>query len=318
MKINRAKLSKEVLNILKENTNVYSQSSSLEKHLEKSNAINIYEIFCLVNLELACAKVTEFEEDIIDFGNNAIIWLNKALLIEPNNTEVKSEIITIQKKIRKAEKSVRAILDYEKENLDDMPNIDYVKELAFYYYSRCERSITFASKGYKCYKYIYEKELDKNSTNSLYLWHALTECKYVAQGYNSAIIEIEKLIMWELKPDDLSYSSFVTDGYWMKLHHCCETNDIDAFQKLYSEWYNKMIPIEMEFCARLIPPVEDNKPHITKLNIINPITKWLLQNKNTDLQLKYILENGYLVLSKNLLGNEEKEIIQVVQKRLKS
>ena len=304
----KAQLPEEVIAILKTSSNVYARAAALAKFVEGVNSPAVHTLLCLVDLEMACAQSTEFEEDMIDFGSNALIWLNKASKIEPGNEEIKQSILSIQKKINKAGKSAKEILKYEKENLDEMPGMAYVQELAFYYYARRKKSLEFAGKGYKAYKYVYDKELlaGPGSPTLLYYWHALTVCKFEVEGFNGARAEIEQLINWDLQPEFLSYTGCVTDGYWLKLFHHSEMNDIEAFRKLYGEWYSRMVPLE-----------RSGKPYLAMLEMLNPISNWLLQQEDTDAYLEYILENGYLFFNKKVLEEMHLEMVRRIKDKLK-
>lgn len=304
---NKAQLPKHVLSLLKTETNVYAQTTALEKFVDESQLQDVNVLLCLANLHLACAKSTDFEEDLIDFGNRAIEVLKQALIIEPANEEVKKDILLIQKKIRKAEKAAHQILKYEKKDISEIPFV-YIEELAFYYFSRSSQSQEYAAKGYVYYKFLYEKRLQENpeSENLLYEWHALTSCKFLSEGYHSAKSEIEQLIHWDLKPQFLIYKDYVTNGYWMKLFHYAETNELAHFKTLYEKWHAKMIPLEAK-----------HKTYIAmSFKTLNPISKWLLNHEDTTTYLNYILENAYLFVDKNILTTEEKEIISLIQSRL--
>lgn len=301
------KLGKEVQALLKEKSNVYAWASALETLLESTPSTNIHELLCLANLEMACAQATDFEEDIVHFGEKALYWLKQAWAIEPENSEIQKDMLTIEKKIKKAKKTAGEILKYEKDNLDEMPNLDYVKELAFYYYSRNAKGKEYAEKGYKCYLYVYEKVRAEKPDSSalLYYWNALTECKWLAHGYAATQAEIEQLTHWALQPQFMIYRNYITDGYWMKLLHYCEVDDYNAFRDTYSEWYDKMIPLEKEGIIQ-----------ITDLPILNAIGQWLLSKTDANRYLSYILEHGYRVFNKKVLSEKEIAIMDLIQHTL--
>lgn len=303
----KAQLPNEVKSVLQSKSSIYAQSTALAQHVGAVRQPTVHTLLCAANLEMACAEMTELEEDIVDFGNAAIEWLNKALAIEPENDAIRKYIPAIRKKIKKAEKSANEILAYEKENLDDMPGLSYVKELAFYYYSRCRKSREFADKGYAAYKYIYDKEKadSPDSPELLYYWHALAMCKFTAYGYNASKTEIEQLIDWKLTPESWCYRESITDAYWIRLFHCSEVNDLEAFRTLYAEWYSKMVPLE-----------KAGKPYLAMPDLLNPISRWLLLQEGTEECLAYILENGYRFFDKRVLDEGHFEVMELIEKRL--
>lgn len=304
----KTRLPEEVKSVLQSKRNVYAQTTALTQFVESARQTGIDTLLCLANLEMGCSKSTGFEEDTIDFGNNAVNWLNQALAIEPENEAVKRYISFVRKKIKRAEKSANEILAYETEDFNEMPDISYVKELAFYYYSRYKKSTVFAEKGYAAYAYVYnrEKAINPDSPELLYYWHALTICMFEARGYGNAKAEIEQLINWNLTPEQSSYRENITDGYWIKLFHFSQVDDIESFRKLYAEWH-----------TRMVPPGKSEAPYIALFDLLNPISNWLLQQEGTNEYLAYILENGYNFFSKRILSDAHLETMIRIRKYLK-
>ena len=303
----QAQLPGEAKSILQSKSSVYARSTSLRQFVESLEQPEIHLLLCLANLEMACAEATGFEEDIIDFGTTALEWLNRALEIEPGNESIGKYIHSIRKKIKRAEKSANEILSYEKEDLDEIADISYVEELAFYYYSRRKKSVEFAKKGHAICLYVYHKKRadSPDLPELLYYWHALTICKFTAYGYNGSEAEVEQLINWQLTRETMCYRESITDAYWIKLLNYSEVDDISSFRKLYTEWYDRMTPLE-----------KSGKPYLALLEVLNPISRWLLKQADANIYLAYIFENGYNFFNKSILGEEHLEVMERIRERL--
>lgn len=257
--------------------NVYKKAINIKKHIEKNKLKDVNAFLCLASLEWQCGKITEFDEDIIDFGNDALNWLNKALGLDSSNEKIKKVILSVEKAISKSkkryEKEIKYIQEAEKQSIETLKNDPYLSEVAFFYYSRCEKSIENAKKGFTYYSYLYEREYNKNNNGEslLYYWHALTHCKLQYQTINETKNELDKLKFWNQSTGQHVYNDLISNGFWYELSYFADKNNLNEFTNLFNQWVKKMDEIA---------PNNEFLSYPSELFI--PVCNWLLTKKDID------------------------------------
>ena len=300
MKFDAKKLAPELQSIIRSgNTTEYAISAAIEQWIVNHSPADVNTLLCWAHYEWRCASLTDFEEDIIDFGGAMLSILSRVLETDPENEEALKYRLKISKKIKKATKDRDAILKYEKSDLAEM-SMPVIQELAFYYFCRATLKKEYAGKAYRYYRKLYEEEMLKPepSRERVYYLSSMAYGNYFSEGYESTQPLIEQLLAWDLSgPYDI-YDFKITSAFWMKLKHHADCDDLPGFKATFESWI-----------AKLKAAVPQQAPYTTDTALLNPVAKWLLTKENTNAFLNYMLKECYGFLSKSALTNEDKAIM---------
>lgn len=308
MKFDKKGLPKEITAFLKIEgiAQAYTISLRINEWLDKNPNPDVNTLICAAHFSWACAELTELDDDIIGFGEEAIELLGKVLLMNPENEEALKNKAKLEKKVKKAKKEREAILEWEKDDIEEMDK-DVLSELAFYYFEKAEKSPEFAEKGYRYYQKIYEHDLLEAELpqDALYHFATMTYCKYYAEGYDAAKELIRQTLDWELDEKFKIYDSKVTDVWMIQLNHLAIQNDFEAFREYFQSWYKTMKEVK-----------PDEEPNSYDYHMLVPIVEWLIvEGIGIDI-LNYILKNCFPVLtSKNVDLNDYELVLNRIRQK---
>ncbi len=289
MKFDKKTLPKEITEFLKIDgvAQAYTISLKINEWLHKNPNPDSNVLICAVHFTWACAELTELDDDIIGFGEEAVELLEKAQLIDSKNEEALKNKVKLEKRIKRAKKEHEAILEWEKENIEKI-NRDVLSELAFYYFEKAERSPEFAEKGYRYYQKKYEYDLleDELPQEALYNFATMAYCKYYSEGYEAAKELIEQTLAWKLNDKFKIYDFKLTDVWMIQLNHFAIRNDFEAFRESFQNWYKTMKEVK-----------PDEEPTSSDYRILTPIVEWLITEGIGIDTLNYILKNCFPILT---------------------
>ncbi len=114
MKFNKKGLSKDLIAIINNNLDHGETSRAIEMWINanKPKDVNVY--LCWAHYEWLCPLYTEFDEDFIEHGKATLKILDLALSLEPENAEALKNKIAVEKRIKKAQKSIDTLFKYDK------------------------------------------------------------------------------------------------------------------------------------------------------------------------------------------------------------
>nr|WP_294858838.1 hypothetical protein [uncultured Fluviicola sp.] len=284
----------------------YVVSTKIGEWLEQNPNPDMNTLLCAAHYAWACAELTELDDDIIGFGEEAIGLLEKALLLEANNEEALKQKVKLQKKIKKAKREQKEILEWEKQDIHEMSR-GGLSELAFYYFERATKNQEFAEKGYRYYKKLFEYDQleEELPQDSLYHFATMAYCKYYSEGYDAAKELIEKTLDWKLNQKFKIYDFKITTVWVIQLNHLAGKDDFPAFRESFQKWYETMKAIR-----------SDEEPYSFDHQNLTPVVKWLIAKKTGVDILNYILTNcfPFLIRKKIDLSNYE-EVLKAIQEK---
>lgn len=312
MKFNKKGLPQDLLAIINSNQDHGVTSRAIEKwmHANVTTDVNVY--LCWAHYEWLCPLYTDFDEDYISHGEATIKILNLALTIDGENVEILKNKTAVEKRIKKAQKSIDALFKYDKLDIYSL-DLSFANELAYQHTLRAHNGDAIsAGKAYKLYERLYKEKPDVyvdseyanvvyKGNNLLYLTH-MACAKYLEAGYVAAADLIQKVLEWKVVADTKEHSHFITEIYWIELLHLAEQNDLPGFQKLFQQWTN-------------VETFTGELPVFTYTYLVNPVTEWLLK-QGTKQELNYILEHCYGVISSTALSVNDKQLMKAIESKL--
>lgn len=160
MKFNKKVFPKDLIAIINDNQDHGETSRAIELWINanKPNDVNVY--LCWAHYEWLCPLYTEFDEDFIEHGKATLKILDLALSLEPENAEALKNKITIEKRIKKAQKSIEAL--YKNDNMDiNKLDLGFVSELAYQHFLRAHKGDKIsAGKAFNYYERLYKETPD--------------------------------------------------------------------------------------------------------------------------------------------------------------
>lgn len=277
----------------------YEVSIKIGEWLEENPKPDVNTLLCAAHYAWACAELTELDDDIIGFGEEAIGLLEKVLLLEPANEEALKQKSKLRKKVKKAKREQQEILEWEKQDIDEMSK-GGLSELAFYYFEKATKDPEFAEKGYRYYQKLYEYDLleEELPQDSLYHFATMAYCKYYSEGYDAAKNLIEKTLDWKLDQKFKIYDFKITDVWMIQLNHLATLDDFPAFRESFQRWNKTM---------KAIRP--DEEPSSFDYRNLTPVVKWLIARKTGVDILNYILTNCYPFLLRKKIDLDDHELV---------
>ncbi|WP_300663893.1 hypothetical protein [Fluviicola sp.] len=308
MKFDRKSLPQE-LKILLDSKGIaqaYSISTTISEWLEVHPDPDMNTLLCAAHYAWECARLTELDDDIIDFGEEAIGLLERVLILDPRHEEALKQKSKIQKKVKKAQRGREEVLRWEQKGFHET-NRGVLDEVAFYYFEKATKNPEFAAKGYRYYQQIYaydllEAELPRDA---LYHFATMAYCKFYAEGYEAAKALIEKTLAWELNEKYKIYDFKVTDVWVIEWSQLANQDNFQAFEASFRRWYEKM---------KAISP--DKEPDSFDYSNLNPVVKWLMTKPEGKIVLQYILEHCYPFLAKKKIDlNNYPLVLETIEQR---
>jgi hypothetical protein len=309
MKFDKKTLPKEIQQFLMIGgiAQAYEVSTKINEWLEAYPNPDVNTLLCAAHYAWACAELTELEDDIIGFGEEAIELLDQVLKLEPSNEEALKQKTKLQKKVKKAKREQLEILEWEKQDIHEMSK-GGLTELAFYYFEKATQNPEFAEKGFRYYQKIWEYDLleEELPRDSLYHFATMAYCKYYSEGYGAAKELIEKTLDWKLTERYKIYDFKITDVWVIELNHLAAQDDFQAFQESFQKWYKTMKAIR-----------SDEEPYSFDHRNLTPVVKWLIAKKTGVDILNYILTNCYpFLLRKKIDLNDHEAVLKAIQEKL--
>ncbi|MFN8315276.1 MAG: hypothetical protein U0T32_02370 [Chitinophagales bacterium] len=312
MKFNKKGFPKDLITIIDANQDHRITSRAIEEWINAhpTKDVNVY--LCWAHFEWLCPLYTELDEDYIADGASTLKILDLALSIDPENAEALKNKVAVEKRMKKAQKSIDALFKYDKMDIYKL-DIGFVAELAYQHTLRAHNGDKIsAGKAYKIYERLYKEKPDvfthsENSNviftgnNLLYLTH-MACAKYLESGYEAAEVMIHQVLNWKVAADKKAHSHFITEVYWIELLHLAEQDNFMAFQQLFQEWTG------METYTGQVPSC-------TYTYLVNPVTDWLLKQFAKQ-ELKYILEHNYGGISSTVLTAKDKQLMNAIEQLL--
>jgi tetratricopeptide (TPR) repeat protein len=277
----------------------YTVSTKMSEWLGEHSNPDANILLCAAHYAWACAELTELEDDIIGFGEEAIELLERVLNLDPSNEEALKWKTKLQKKIKKAKREQQEILEWEKQDIDEMSK-DGLGELGFYYFERATKNSGFAEKGYRYYQKLFEYDQleEELPRDSLYHFATMAFCKYYSQGYEAAKELIEKTLAWKLTDRYKIYDFKITDVWMIQLNQLALQDDFLAFEQSFHRWYKTMKAIR-----------SDEEPYSFDYRNLTPVVKWLIAKKTGVDILNYILTNCYPFLIRKKIDLDNHELV---------
>lgn len=312
MKFNKKAFPKDLIAIIDANQDHRITSRAIEEWINANPTKDVNVYLCWAHYEWLCPLYTEFDEDYIADGESTLKVLDLALSIDPENAEALKNKLAVEKRMKKAQKSIDALFKYDKMDIYKL-DIGFVAELAYQHTLRAHNGDKIsAGKAFKLYERLYNEKPDVFADseftsvifrgNNLYYLTRLATSKYLEAGYGAAAALIHEVLNWKVAADIKAHSNFVDEVYWIELLHLAEQNNFQVFQQMFSTWTKS-------------ESFMDGPRSITFTYLLNPISEWLL-TQNAKQELKYILEHNYGGLSRTVLTAKDKQLMKAIEATL--
>lgn len=215
----------------------YKTDAIIEKIIERKGLKDAESYLALAFFTWSAAGITEFDEDILQFGREALEILNPVLDKEPNHKGANSLKKEIEKAIKKSEKTQLKLEKYNKIPEDKLSLFD-AEELAFFL-SDNKKDPTSKQKEFRLWYRLYKEQPDEKTSDSgetyygynyYYLNNAANALWQAGEKEQARVLFLE-LLNWKTQRDIDLYDATATIIQNL-LMEAVEKNDLVEFRRL--------------------------------------------------------------------------------------